>query len=142
MNRALEIAMAKGTGRSSPFAKRGVAGKTGTSNDNRDSWFAGFDNSKVSVVWVGRDDNDVTGLTGASGALRVWNEMSRQDRIVPLMHAPSTDLVDIEFASGLRANAECADVVNVPIPDNQNLAVKRGCRIAGAQGLRRWFGGG
>jgi penicillin-binding protein 1B len=142
MNRALEIAMAKGTGRSSPFAKRGVAGKTGTSNDNRDSWFAGFDNSKVSVVWVGRDDNDVTGLTGASGALRVWNEMSRQDPIVPLVHAPSTDLVDIEFASGLRANAECADVVNVPIPDSANLAVKPGCRIAGTQGLRRWFGGG
>ena len=57
INRALEIVMAKGTGRSSPYSKHGIAGKTGTSNDNRDSWFAGFDNRIVSVVWVGRDDN-------------------------------------------------------------------------------------
>lgn len=140
INRALEIAMAKGTGRTSPFARRGVAGKTGTSNDNRDSWFAGFDNSHVSVVWVGRDDNAVTGLTGSSGALRVWNGIAQQDGIDPLTHAPSAELVDIEFSSGLRANADCAEVVNVPIPDFENLQTKPGCRINSGGALRRWFG--
>lgn len=143
LNRALEITMAKGTGRSSPFAKQGVAGKTGTSNDNRDSWFAGFDNSQVTVVWVGRDDNKITGLTGASGALRLWNAMARADRIDPLIHPPDENLVEIEFETGLRANAYCADVVSIPVPDIDSLAVKPGCGIrTGLSGrVRRWFGG-
>ena len=49
-----------------------VAGKTGTSSDTRDSWFAGFTGSYLAVVWVGYDDNRDTGLTGAAGALPVW----------------------------------------------------------------------
>jgi penicillin-binding protein 1B len=48
------------------------AGKTGTSNDGRDSWFAGYTGSYLGVVWVGNDDNAATGLYGASGAMRVW----------------------------------------------------------------------
>jgi penicillin-binding protein 1B len=50
-----------------------VAGKTGTTNNNRDSWFAGFSGDLMAVSWIGRDDNAATGLTGASGALRVWS---------------------------------------------------------------------
>lgn len=49
-----------------------LAGKTGTTNDYRDSWFAGYGNNYLGVVWVGKDDNSPTGLTGSSGALRVW----------------------------------------------------------------------
>lgn len=50
----------------------GLAGKTGTTDDYRDSWFAGFSGNYLMVVWVGHDDNTPTGLTGASGAARVW----------------------------------------------------------------------
>ena len=144
ISRALEIVMAKGTGRSSPFAQSGVAGKTGTSNDNRDSWFAGFDNSHVSVLWVGRDDNEVTGLTGSSGALRIWNEFARQTTIDPLIHYPTPHLVDIEFTTGLRATPACADVVSIPVAeeDISELVNKRGCDLPRglSRSIRRWFG--
>ena len=142
INRALEIVMAKGTGRSSPFARSGVAGKTGTSSDNRDSWFAGFDNSHVSVVWVGRDDNAVTGLTGTTGALRIWNQMTYRLPVDPLVHFPSEDLAEIEFATGRLAKASCADVVRIPVPLHAELDVKPGCGIGTGIGrtLRRWLG--
>ncbi len=63
-----------GTARALKYLLPGIrlAGKTGTTNDYRDSWFAGFGENYLAVVWLGKDDNTPTGLTGASGALRVW----------------------------------------------------------------------
>ncbi|MEM7099441.1 MAG: penicillin-binding protein 1B [Pseudomonadota bacterium] len=141
INRALEIVMAKGTGRSSPYARRGIAGKTGTSNDNRDSWFAGFDNRYVSVVWIGRDDNKITGLTGSTGALQVWNAMNTSSDLEPLQHPAAGELVEVEFETGRRAKASCAEVVRIPVPDLLDLPIKPGCGIKTPMKdrLRRWF---
>lgn len=61
-----------------------VAGKTGTTDQLRDSWFAGFSGSHVAVAWVGRDDNKSTNLTGASGAMRVWAAVMSQIRTTAL----------------------------------------------------------
>ena len=135
--RALEIVMAKGTGRTSRHARAGVAGKTGTSDDNRDSWFAGFDDRRVSVIWVGRDDNAITGLTGTSGALRVWNRMIDELEVSPLVHAPSNRLHAVEYSTGLLATAQCADVVWVAIPDIDTMQVKPGCAIPRSGDNRR-----
>lgn len=80
INYALQEAIRNGTGRGvlSGFKyDYGLAGKTGTTNDYRDSWFAGFSGNYLTVVWVGRDDNKPTGLTGASGAARVWSRIMR-----------------------------------------------------------------
>lgn len=75
LDRMLTLVTTRGTGRDAaarlPLGTV-VAGKTGTSSDTRDSWFAGFTGSYVAVAWVGYDDNRVTGLTGATGALPVW----------------------------------------------------------------------
>lgn len=61
-----------------------VAGKTGTTDNLRDSWFAGFSGSHVAVTWVGRDDNSPTGLTGATGALGVWADTVSKIYTTPL----------------------------------------------------------
>ena len=55
-----------------------VAGKTGTTNEARDSWFAGFSGDLLAVTWIGHDDNGGTGLTGSSGALKVWAHFMAQ----------------------------------------------------------------
>ncbi|QFY88455.2 penicillin-binding protein 1B [Magnetovirga frankeli] len=81
IGRAMQRVVSEGTAgslRKWLSVELGIAGKTGTTDELRDSWFAGFSGDKVMVVWVGRDDNKPSGLTGASGALQVWgNAMSR-----------------------------------------------------------------
>jgi len=75
---AMQSVMREGTGRSVYASLPDdllLAGKTGTTNDQRDSWFAGFSGQHLAVVWLGRDDNGVTPLTGSSGALRVWRDI-------------------------------------------------------------------
>src|SRR6185503_12782414 len=49
-----------------------AAGKTGTTNDLRDAWFVGFTPELLTVVWVGLDDNQALGLSGAQAALPIW----------------------------------------------------------------------
>ncbi|MGB5567978.1 MAG: penicillin-binding protein 1B [Sedimenticolaceae bacterium] len=65
-----------------------VAGKTGTTNDLRDSWCAGFSADRVAVAWVGRDDNAPIGLTGSQGAMPVWADLMRNIDNVPLKMTP------------------------------------------------------
>lgn len=78
---AMQETMQEGTGRSAYNIlprQLTLAGKTGTTDDGRDSWFAGFSGDLLAVAWVGRDDNGATALTGASGALPVWSRFMAQ----------------------------------------------------------------
>ncbi len=73
---ALQHAVTSGTGRQlmgDGLGRLQPAGKTGTSNDGRDSWFAGYTGDHLAVIWVGNDQNKETGLYGATGAMRVWS---------------------------------------------------------------------
>jgi penicillin-binding protein 1B len=73
---ALQHSVTSGTGRAllrDDLGRLQAAGKTGTSNDGRDSWFAGYTGDHLAVVWVGNDQNEATGLYGATGAMRVWS---------------------------------------------------------------------
>jgi len=74
------------------FQNLDLAGKTGTTNDLRDSWYAGFDNNNLAVVWLGNDDNQPTGLTGASGALLVWTDLFKQIKMESLDLSPPTGI--------------------------------------------------
>jgi penicillin-binding protein 1B len=55
-----------------------AAGKTGTTNDLRDAWFVGFTPELLTVVWVGFDDNQPVGLSGAQAALPIWVQFMMQ----------------------------------------------------------------
>ena len=54
--------------------KHPAAGKTGTTSNGNDAWFAGFTPQLTTVVWLGFDQNLATHLTGASGAVPIWTE--------------------------------------------------------------------
>ena len=78
INYALQDVVRNGTARSVLTGFKvdyGLAGKTGTTDDYRDSWFAGFSGNYLTVVWVGHDNNRPTKLTGASGAAKVWTKV-------------------------------------------------------------------
>lgn len=87
-----------------------VAGKTGTTNDSRDSWFAGFSGEHLIVTWLGTDENQATGLTGASGALTVWSDIMKQIRTRPLEFTFDDELEYhyVEAKQGYSVDENCA----------------------------------
>jgi len=118
-NWALEQVMLMGTGRSAyqqVDRSLSLAGKTGTTDDYRDAWFAGFAGDTVAVIWVGRDDNKSHRLTGTSGALPLWaglmKDLDVQPR-EPLMPSGVQSIL-IDPQTGLRADDGCQAPVAVP----------------------------
>lgn len=119
LNTALQDAVAKGTGRAvysylpRDFA---VAGKTGTTNDLRDSWFAGFTGDYLGIVWVGRDDNQPARLSGAQGALRVWAAAMKHIAKDPVTLVPPDNIVEtwVDARSGLPVAEGCPSAVRAP----------------------------
>jgi penicillin-binding protein 1B len=93
-----------------------AAGKTGTTNELRDSWFAGFTGDYLGVVWIGRDDNRPARLTGAQGALRVWAATLRKVSREPLQLQPpdGVEWVWINPADGGRSSRDCPEAVQFP----------------------------
>lgn len=116
---AMQRTVTEGTGtwlQRTSLKNHAIAGKTGTTDDLRDSWFAGFTGDHLMVVWLGRDDNAPCALTGATGALRVWSNIMAGIPTSPLqLPEPSgIDWVDVDKYT-LRA-APFADGTTTRLP--------------------------
>ncbi|MBR9858763.1 MAG: penicillin-binding protein 1B [Gammaproteobacteria bacterium] len=111
------------------FPNRVMAGKTGTTNDLRDTWYAGLDNEELVSVWVGRDDNGVTGLTGSSGALRVYSRYldGRGVDSLDLTAPAGIDQVNFALSDGMPADPRCEPTRLLPAKA-AGLPAIRDCR--------------
>ncbi len=119
VNKVLQAVVTEGTARSLPgLLSRNLspAGKTGTTNDLKDSWFAGFTADRLAVVWVGRDDNTPAGLTGASGALRIWAAAMDAAADAPLSPPQPENIAwaAVDPILGLRTEGDCPGAIAIP----------------------------
>ncbi|WP_445144440.1 penicillin-binding protein 1B [Dyella sp. Tek66A03] len=125
----------------SGLAYLNAAGKTGTSNDMRDSWFAGFTGEHLAVFWMGRDDNKPSGLYGATGSLRAWQELFRKLPTKPLSAAPGEglELAWINPSDGKRTEQGCEGARQLPVVAGTLSQDAEGCFW---QHVGNLFGGG
>jgi penicillin-binding protein 1B len=133
LDRMLIEVMERGTGRTARQQLPGnlvVAGKTGTSNDYRDSWFAGFSGTHLIVVWVGHDDNSPTALTGTTGALPVWTKLMASidtSAFEPLMPEDMEDRW-IDYYTGRETSPICAgSALSLPFTIGARLEPSESC---------------
>lgn len=140
VNRAMQLVVREGTARSAGAQIHGdlnLAGKTGTTNDFRDSWFAGFSSNHVAVVWVGRDDNESTGLTGSSGALQIWSQFMNgiPNQAFSPLKPEGVEEIWIDRETGARIGANCTGAVQLPFTAASLPPVTAECQ----NGLRRFL---
>lgn len=98
------------------FPTINMAGKTGTTNDYRDSWFAGFDRNLVATIWMGDDSNQQTGLSGSSGALQVFIDWQKQmaPKSLSQRFPANLGIAHFESGTGLRMQPGCTNSISVP----------------------------
>ncbi len=133
LDRMMVQVMERGTGRPARTvlpANLVVAGKSGTSSDLRDDWFAGFSGSHLAVVWVGYDNNQPTGFTGSSGALPVWARLMASlgttSWNAPLPESMAEAWID--YPTGLMVEPGCSeDAAPIAVPVGTQLPMKPGC---------------
>jgi penicillin-binding protein 1B len=146
---ALRAVMREGTGRGAynylgqNFA---VAGKTGTTNDGRDSWFAGFSGDLLAVTWIGRDDNGGTRLTGSTGALKVWAHFISRASRQPLAYRMPDGIEPhwIDERNGYLTGEGCPHARMLPFISGSEPRSRTNCspkpdNTGSSPGIRRWF---
>ncbi len=101
-----------------------LAGKTGTTNNLRDSWFAGFDQNTATVAWLGRDDNKSAGLTGSQGALDLYIRYLTQlnPESIADIRPSSIKWAFVSEETGEQARPGCGKVVQLPVRKSEFIA--------------------
>ena len=136
LDRMLTLVTTRGTAREAvAHLPRGtvVAGKTGTSQDTRDSWFAGFTGAYAAVAWVGYDDDRPTGLTGAAGAMPVWADTMAKLKSASFAPVAPESVEDrwVGYYDGLATSPGCgADAVLISVPRGTVIPAKPDCAAA------------
>ncbi|MEX0740389.1 MAG: penicillin-binding protein 1B [Pseudohongiella sp.] len=144
LEQALQDVFVDGTARSAAESLADnlpLAGKTGTTNDFRDSWFAGYGDDLTGVVWLGHDDNRSTGLTGATGALQVWTAVMKQLDIQPRQTRAPDVIVweEVPERAAVRPTTEsCRDTRLLPFRAEQLPVAVTAC-LPGESMLERVF---
>lgn len=144
VNTMLQEVMHHGTGHSAYefFPKEyGLVGKTGTTNDAKDSWFAGYTGDYLSVVWLGRDDNKPIGLTGSTGALQVWATLMKQISKQPVTLIPPENIstTSVDPVNGLLANQACKRAVSYPYLTGSEPTAYSTCGQEVIEQDKNWF---
>jgi penicillin-binding protein 1B len=122
---------------------RPAAGKTGTSSGLHDAWFAGYTPELVALVWVGYDQPQSIGLTGAQAALPIWTRFMQQamEGVAVSSFTPPSGVVSrrIDPSSGTLASWKCAD--GVPEWFLSGTEPTDPCNGRGLLGIvKGWFG--
>nr|WP_241242200.1 penicillin-binding protein 1B [Thalassotalea sp. G2M2-11] len=121
---------------------RVVAGKTGTTNDQRDSWFVGYDNQHLITVWLGRDDNKATDFTGSSGALTVFAKFMEQYGVIDKQFTVPANIEQVSFEqnTGYPLAVDCENTIEYPAV-NQGLPYQYSCSENNQENKKKrsWF---
>ena len=93
-----------------------IAGKTGTTNERRDSWFVGYTRDQVAASWVGLDDNRPASVTGSNAAMRVWAGLFRHLPVeaVDLRMPDGANFVWVDKQQQALTDPSCAGAVQIP----------------------------
>ncbi len=112
----------------------------GGGNDGRDSWFAGFSGDLLTVSWIGRDDNGGTGLTGSTGALRVWAHfMARaSERSLDYNMPEGVETHWVDSGNGYLTGKGCPDSTLVPFIAGSEPRKRTNCAPR-KSAIRDWF---
>ncbi|HEY3176770.1 MAG TPA: PBP1A family penicillin-binding protein [Candidatus Polarisedimenticolia bacterium] len=112
-----------------------AAGKTGTTDDYRDAWFAGYTPDLLALVWIGFDDGESTGLTGAQAALPIWVDFMKRSGVEtsdPFLEPEGIGWHQVDPVSGGLARWSC--------PDSRWMAFIEGTEPTSKCSLHGWFG--
>jgi len=106
-----------------------IAGKTGTTNERRDSWFVGYTRDRVAVSWVGRDDNKPARVTGSNAAMRVWAALFKHLPIsgIDLRMPDGANFVWVNMQQNALTDPSCADAVQIPFIDGTEPGATTAC---------------
>ncbi len=123
-----------------------IAGKTGTTNERRDSWFVGYTRNRVAVSWVGLDDNRPAGVTGSNAAMRVWAGLFRQLPIeaVDLGMPDGAGYLWVNKQQRALTDPDCPGAVQIPFisgtePDQRTRCMKKKQDKDKKSLWRKWF---